>query len=108
MSLIDISLLSLVEIFGDFKLKDYARTNQLSSLAQGISGYIGVIYFLIRSFKGGNILYVNAMWDGISALFESIAAYHILGERLNTISQYFGIVLICIGIGILNLGGISK
>jgi len=78
------------------------------SLIQGIGGYFVVIYFLIKAFKNGNIIYVNGMWDGLSALIETIAAYYILGDRLNTTDQYLGIVLICVGIIILNSGGISN
>jgi hypothetical protein len=48
------------------------------------------------------------MWDGVSALLEGLAAYLILGEKLNTRSQYMGLLLIIIGIFILRSGGISK
>ena len=108
MSLFDLSLLSLTEIFGDFKLKDFARTNSPVALVQGLAGYGGVIYFLIKAFRGGNVMYVNGMWDGMSGIIETIAAYFILGERLNSINQYFGIGMICLGTIILHSGGIAK
>jgi len=104
----NILFLSLIEIFGDFELKFFARTGRLSHLYKGILGYSGVIYFLIKSFKQGNIMYVNGLWDGMSGLLESIAAYIILGERLNTWYQYAGILLICLGILLLHCGGICE
>jgi len=104
----NIIYLSLIEIFGDFELKKYARTNVTSHLYKGIFGYTGVIYFLIKSLKQGNIMYVNGLWDGMSGLLESIAAYVILGERLNHWYQYFGILMICSGIILLHCGGCSK
>ncbi len=41
------------------------------------------------------------MWDGISGLLESIAAYIFLGERLDTNYQYMGLGMIIIGIVLL-------
>ncbi len=108
MSLFYLSMLSLTEIFGDFKLKDYTQSNLSSDLSQGILGYGGVIYFLIKSLRGGNVMYVNGMWDGISGIIESIAAYILRGERLNTMNQYIGIGMISIGIYLLHSGGIAK
>lgn len=95
----------MVEIFGDFELKSFARTGVMSHLYKGIFGYAGVIYFLIRSLKQGNVMYVNGLWDGMSGLLESLAAYFILGERLNYWYQYVGILMICFGIVLLHCGG---
>ncbi len=97
MSLLNIGILSITEIFADFKLKDYARTGAEPALAFGILGYVGIIYYLIKALKGDNIMYINGMWDGVSGILETIAAYVILGERLDKISQYAGILMICIG-----------
>ena len=91
-------LLSVAEIVGDFGYKSYARTGATRSFAQGTVGYLGVIYFLIKSLREGNILYVNGMWDGVSAALESIAAYFILGERLSRPIEYIGLALVIVGI----------
>ena len=96
-----IILLSVVEVWGDFCLRWYAQTNKLEYLLQGIVGYIGVVYCLIRALRSDNVLYVNGMWDGISGVVESLSAYVILGDRLEKPSQYLGLVFICLGIGLL-------
>ena len=98
----------MAEILGDFKYKDFARVGGTGNFVAGSAGYIAVIYFLIKSLKQGNILYVNGMWDGASALLESVAAYLILGEKLNKPNQYIGLAFIIFGIFILKSGGISK
>ena len=108
MSVANILLMSLAEVFGDFKYKDFARVGGTGNLVAGSAGYIAVIYFLIKSLKQGNILYVNGMWDGASALIESVAAYLILGEKLNTPNQYIGLLFIIMGLFIVKSGGISK
>lgn len=108
MSVANILLMSLAEVFGDFKYKDFARGGGTGNLVAGSAGYIAVIYFLIKSLKQGNILYVNGMWDGASALIESVAAYLILGEKLNTPNQYIGLLFIIMGLFIVKSGGISK
>jgi multidrug transporter EmrE-like cation transporter len=101
----DIVLLSVVEIFGDFNLRWYAQSNQLSYLGYGVLGYIGVIYYLIKSLRSDNILYVNGMWDGVSCLIESVAAYIVLGDRLEKTHQYAGLILVIVGIYLLKHDG---
>lgn len=97
----DIVLLSTVEIFGDFNLRWYAQSNQLGYLGYGILGYIGVIFFLIRSLRSDNVLYVNGMWDGVSGIVESAAAYLVLGDRLQKPIQYIGLIMVSAGIYLL-------
>ena len=98
MSFGDILTLSAIEVFGDFNLRWYAETNSTSHLASGLLGYAGVVFYLIKCFRSGNVLYVNAMWDSMSTLIESLAAYVVLGDRLKSSRQYFGLALIIVGI----------
>lgn len=102
MSLLDVTAVSIAEIIGDFGFKDFARGAGLGSFAQGTLGYVGVIYFLIRSLRVGNVLYVNGMWDGISAILESAAAYFLFGERLTNPIQYVGLLIVIAGIFMLH------
>jgi hypothetical protein len=106
MSLIDISLMSAAEIIGDFGFKGVARAGGLQNWAAGLGGYAGVIYYLIRSLRVGNVTYVNGMWDGVSAIIETAAAFFIFGERMNSPKQYLGLGLIIIGMWALRDGGI--
>jgi multidrug transporter EmrE-like cation transporter len=97
-SFVTIILLSLVEIYGDFALRFYAQTNKATYLMHGLLGYAGVVYFLIQSLRMDNLLYVNGMWDGVSGILNSAAAYTILGDRLKNWTQYLGLGLIIGGI----------
>ena len=91
-------ILSIVEVYGDFELQKYAHTNQNNYLVSGVIGYIGVVYFLIKSLKTSNILYVNLMWDGMSALVETMAAVILLGQRFESWEHFVGGALIIIGL----------
>jgi multidrug transporter EmrE-like cation transporter len=108
MSLLDITLMSLSEIIGDFGFKNVARVGGVGNWAAGLTGYAGIIFYLIRSLRVGNVTYVNGMWDGISAILETAVAFFIFGERLNSVSQYLGLGLIIAGLFILKSGGISN
>lgn len=103
MSLAQISMLSLVEIIGDFGLKKYAQSGKYIHLSAGIVGYIGVVIMLIICFKESSVLLVNAAWDGTSALLESAAAFIFLGERFDHYSQYGGVVIIILGLYLLKI-----
>ena len=101
-------LLCLVEVYGDFKFKAYARsTNDADGVPlfiQGCAGYAGVIYFLIRMLRLKDVIWVNAMWDGSSALIETLFAYFMYGERLNRPVNYAGLALIVLGLFMLRNG----
>ena len=107
MSYQDVGALIITEIIGDFGYKEFANHGGIKNFAVGSIGYIGVIYFLIRSLQGSQLLLVNAVWDGLSALLESIAAIVILGERFDDPWKYFGIFLIIIGLFFLRMPMVS-
>lgn len=105
MSLQNITLLSLAEILGDFELEAYAHGKGSDHLYAGLIGYAGVVYMLVKSMqpknngsRGSDILKVNLLWDGVSALVESLAAYYLLGETFKDDKQYLGAVLIIVGL----------
>ena len=104
-SFLIVTLMAIVEIFADFSLRFYAQTNELKFLVQGAAGYIGVVFFLIEALRGNNVLYVNGLWDGMSGLVESVAAYYILGDRLDSSAQYIGILFVIVGIVLMKLDG---
>lgn len=103
MSYVDLGSLILIEIVGDFGYKKFADEGGIKNFMVGTTGYIGVIYYLIRSLQGTQLLLVNAAWDGLSALLESIAAIVFLGERFDDPTKYIGIVLIVIGLFFLKI-----
>ena len=107
MSYQDIGALILTEIVGDFGYKEFANHGGIKNFLVGTTGYIGVIYFLIRSLHGSQVLLVNAVWDGLSALIESIAAFIILGERFDDPWKYFGICFIVVGLFFLRMPLVS-
>jgi multidrug transporter EmrE-like cation transporter len=98
--------MSLTEILGDFGFKNVARTGSLQGWGAGLAGYAGVIFYLIKSLRVGNVTYVNGMWDGVSAIIETAVAFFIFGERMYSMTQYFGLGLIIAGLFILKSGGI--
>jgi len=106
MSLTNITLMSLSEILGDFGFKNVARAPSVASWAAGLTGYAGVIFFLIKSLRVGNVVYVNGMWDGVSAVLESLFAIFIMGEKLTTMGQYLGLCFVIGGLFLLKRGGI--
>lgn len=108
MSLFDLTALGLTEIVGDFGFRSFAESGAQSGFLQGLFGYVGVIFFLIRSLTTGNVMFVNGMWDGISGILETLAAYFILGERFSSPFQYLGIVFIAVGLVFLKTFGKSE
>lgn len=103
MSYQDIIPLVLSETIGDMGYKIFANNGGLLPFVSGSIGYLGVIYYLIRSLQGSSILVVNAAWDGVSTVFEAIPAYFILGERFTNYTEFLGFILIVIGLFLMKL-----
>jgi multidrug transporter EmrE-like cation transporter len=108
MSYQDILPLVFAEIVGDFGYKAFANKGGITNFTVGTAGYVGVIYYLIRSLQGSQILLVNPAWDGLSALIETIAAFVFLGERFNDPWRYVGVFLIVVGLFFLRLPVINE
>ena len=49
------------------------------------------------------LIYVNGMWDGISTIIGTVLAYYLLKETLSSPLQWFGMVLIILGVFTLNI-----
>ena len=103
MSYLDIGALIFTEIIGDFGFQQFANHGGIKSFMVGTTGYMGVIYYLIRALQGSQIILVNAVWDGLSALIETVAAMVILGEYFDDPMKYVGIVFIIIGLFFLKI-----
>ena len=99
----DVAATAAIEIFADFNLRWYSQTNATKYLYSGIGGYVGVVFFLIRAFRTDNVLYVNSLWDGLSGIIESVAAYVLLGDRLKSNQQYVGLFLTIAGVILLKM-----
>ena len=106
MTTLNVIMATLSEIIGDFGFKEFARQGTTNGFLKGSIGYVGVIYFLIQSLKTGNILFVNGMWDGISGILETLAAYFILGERFVNPMQWVAVVIISVGLVMLRYYGV--
>jgi len=100
--------LIFTEIIGDFGFNQFANKGGIQNFLVGTTGYVGVVYFLIRSLQGSQVLLVNAAWDGLSALLESLAAIIVLGERFDDPWKYMGIFLIVLGLFFLRMPIMSK
>lgn len=96
--------ISAVEFVGDSSLRKYALTNNTQWLAMGVAGYIGVVTYLIYILRKDNLLRMNSMWDGASALLNSILAYWLMGDRFTTTQEYVGTGFIIIGLFMMEWG----
>jgi multidrug transporter EmrE-like cation transporter len=105
MTVVNICLMTLTEIFGNLNIQKYASSNEMKHLIFGILGYLGVLYFLIHSFRHGNMLWVSAMWEGMIIVLGSAFAYFYLGERFAHPVQYLGIILGLMAISCVHYGG---
>ena len=108
MTFLNVCLMSITEIFGNRSIQNYAQTKKYKDLLLGILGYIGVIFFLTRSFSHGNMLWVSTMWEGMILILGTAFAYFYIGERFHHPVQYLGIVLGLMAMSCVHYGGQLK
>lgn len=108
MSLIHVFAMSCAEIYGNTNLKLFTQTNSHRHLMGGILGYIGVIFFLIKSLMGGGLMYVSIMWEAMITILGSLVAYFYLNERFDHWVQYLGVVMALLAMGLVHYGGKLK
>ena len=101
-----IIFVSLIEFIGDSNFKFYARSAKKNNLIIGIIAYAIMIVFIILILKKTNVMYMNGMWDGISAVIESLLAFILLHETLSNRFQYLGLIFIIFGIFAMTIGSI--
>ena len=93
MTLFNVLLMSCSEIFANSNLQKFASNKVLLNLIMGLLGYALVLFFLIRSFSHGNMLWVTTMWEGMIIILSAVYAFFVLGERFSSKLSYLGIVL---------------
>lgn len=108
MSALQISAITLSQIFGDFGFKSWVLDGDGMGFIKGGIGYIGVVFFLLKSLASHNILWINGMWSASTLIFESIAAYILLGERFDHKWQYVALGMIIVGVIALKWHDIHK
>lgn len=90
--------ISLLELFADTKLREYARTNNFTALLLGSAGYVGIVAMFVASLRSSSLLALNSAWDGTNALLNAVYSYYVLGERFDSSTQYGGVALIVAGL----------
>jgi multidrug transporter EmrE-like cation transporter len=101
MSFINVAGITASQIFGDFGFKEFVVGQSSIGMVRGVVGYLGVIFFLLKSLGTSNILWINGMWSGSTLIFESLAAFVLLGERFEHPWQYLALLMIIVGVIIL-------
>ena len=108
MFILTIIVLSFFEFIGDSNFKYFAKTNNKGHLWMGLVAYLVMIFCLVMALKRGNLMFTNGMWDGISAILTTIAAFCLFNERLSNKVQWVGLFLIIIGCFLLSYGEIPN
>ena len=69
----------------------------------GWFAYLAVLFFLVKAYQHRGIGYVNAMWSGMTSVLMLCIGHFIFRERLTAI-EWFGIAVVMLGVGIMNVG----
>lgn len=99
---------SLIEYVGDSNFKAYARQGRWSNLMMGLTVYAAMVFVLIQILRKTNVMYMNGMWDGVSAVIETLLAFFLLHETLSNGVQWAGLAMVILGIFGLSYGTVPR
>lgn len=91
------TLLSLVEVIGNYGLKRYAQGANWPFLALGISVYMTLVGILVWLFKTLGLAITNSYWDATSNIISMFVAAFFLKESY-TIKQWLGMGIVGVGL----------
>jgi multidrug transporter EmrE-like cation transporter len=105
MTLLNVLAMTLAEIFGNANFKNFAGAGgHHGHLAGGLIGYLGVMFFLVKSFASTSMLVTTFMWEGMITVLGSAYAFLILGERFTSWIQYLGAALAVLSVWMVHCG----
>lgn len=105
MTLLNVLFMSLAEIFGNANFKHFAgASGHHGHLLGGFVGYLGVMYFLVKSFASTSMLVTTFMWEGMITVLGSAYALFVLGERFTSWVQYAGVALAMLSVYMVHCG----
>lgn len=93
--------LSVCEAFGQSTAFLSFKRKSLALFMLSWAIYLGVIFFLVQSYKYKGVGIVNVMWSGVIGLIMLAVGYFAFGERLS-IREWIGVALVFAGIFVIN------
>ena len=93
MTILNVLMMTLSELVGNTHLKWFADNGRHGHLAMGMLAYIGVIFFLVRSFGSQSMMWTCIMWEAMIVIGGALTAYVVFGEKFNHWIQWVGILL---------------
>ena len=107
--ILNVFVISLFEIAGQMLIKTYYenKQKQIYLFFLGWLMYLGVVYFLLKSYSSGNFAVVNSVWNSITTFSVAVIGWFYYKEQL-TKAEMSGIALVVLGfivIGAFSDGG---
>ena len=96
--------MSFLELFGQIFIKTYYETRMVYWFFIGWLFYAGVLYLLYRAYFYTGLAIANGLWSAATIIMTTLVGVFYYKEDLN-FYEYFGIVLVIIGILLLGIFG---
>ena len=107
--LLDAAIISIFEIAGQIFIKTFYEQDErkLYFFFLGWFMYLGVVYFLFKSYSSGNFAVVNSVWNSLTTVTVAVIGWFYYKEKL-TKAEMIGIGFVVLGfiiIGAFSDGG---
>jgi multidrug transporter EmrE-like cation transporter len=92
MTIVNVLLMTLAELFGNAHLKWFAENGKHHHLGLGVVAWLIVILFLVQTLKSQSMMWTCIMWEAMIVLGGAITAYVVFGEKFSHWIQWLGVL----------------
>jgi len=92
MTVLNVLIMTLAELFGNAHLKWYAENGKNHHLGLGVIAWLAVLVFLVKTLKSQSMMWTCIMWEAMIVLGGALMAYFIFGEKFTHWIQWLGVL----------------
>jgi multidrug transporter EmrE-like cation transporter len=92
MTILNVLLMTVAELFGNAHLKWYAENGKNHHVALGVIAWLVVLIFLVKTLKSQSMMWTCIMWEAAIVVGGAITAYFVFGEKFTHWVQWLGVL----------------
>jgi multidrug transporter EmrE-like cation transporter len=92
MTILNVLLMTVAELFGNAHLKWFAENGKKHHLGVGVAAWLVVLLFLVHTLKSQSMMWTCIMWEAMIVLGGAITAYVVFGEKFTHWIQWLGVL----------------
>jgi multidrug transporter EmrE-like cation transporter len=92
MTILNVLIMTLAELFGHAHLKWFAENGKHHHLGLVVVAWLEVLFFLVKALSQKSMMWTCVMWEAMIVLGGAVSAWLIFGEKFTHWVQWLGVL----------------